>query len=552
MNADKPSSKRSSTTPWRSKTPERDDLSWIGLARATSNSAGSSMPCCKRMPTPEASSRSRQSSRPDRPGHTLCSLARTTRASAHHRRPGTWIGPYKLMQQIGEGGMGIVFMAEQEQPVRRKVALKIIKPGMDIREVIARFEAERQALALMDHPNIARVLDAGTTESGRPISSWSWSRGCPITEYCDDHQLAPRDRLEAVRHRLPGGPARPPEGRSSTATSSRRTSWWHALRRRAGRQGDRLRRRQGHRPAADRQDDVHPAPADRSARLEYMSPEQAEISAPGRRHPERRLLRSACCCTSCLPARRRSTAASLRERGLRRDPADRIKEEEPPKPSTRLSSLGEALPTISAQPEDRAGEAGGADAGRAGLDRDEVPGEGPDAAVRDGQRDGSRRRALPGRRGRRSLSAFGFVPAEEVRPKAPGRPGDGLGVRRPAGPGDRRERLAGGPGQAGRADRSRWNAIEPSSRNVSPWLLSGRRRPNGERPSQPGNRCGDRSTSRTSNWRRRPGTAATATGCATSWNSSGRDRAMTTCADSSGITFEDWARPSVWSNCPTV
>src|SRR5688572_2122773 len=78
-------------------------------------------------------------------------------------RPGTVIGPYKLMEQIGEGGMGLVFVAEQQQPVRRRVALKIIKPGMDTREVIARFEAERQALALMDHPNIARVLDAGAT-----------------------------------------------------------------------------------------------------------------------------------------------------------------------------------------------------------------------------------------------------------------------------------------------------------------------------------------------------------------------------------------------------
>src|SRR5438067_12901689 len=82
--------------------------------------------------------------------------------------PGTQIGPYKLREQIGQGGFGVVFVAEQEKPVRRKVALKIIKPGMDTKDVIARFEAERQALALMDHPNVARVLDAGSTESGRP------------------------------------------------------------------------------------------------------------------------------------------------------------------------------------------------------------------------------------------------------------------------------------------------------------------------------------------------------------------------------------------------
>ena len=88
------------------------------------------------------------------------------------------IGPYKLLQQIGEGGMGTVFMAEQTQPVRRKVALKIIKPGMDSRQVIARFEAERQALALMDHVNIARVLDAGATKPACLTSSWSWSTAC--------------------------------------------------------------------------------------------------------------------------------------------------------------------------------------------------------------------------------------------------------------------------------------------------------------------------------------------------------------------------------------
>ena len=110
--------------------------------------------------------------------------------------PGTLIGPYKLLEQIGEGGMGVVYMAEQTQPVRRMVALKIIKPGMDTRQVIARFEAERQALALMDHPNIARVIDAGATESGRPFFVMELVRGIPITEYCDREQLSIRDRLE--------------------------------------------------------------------------------------------------------------------------------------------------------------------------------------------------------------------------------------------------------------------------------------------------------------------------------------------------------------------
>ena len=110
--------------------------------------------------------------------------------------PGTIIGQYRLLEQIGEGGFGIVYMAEQMQPVRRKVAFKIIKPGMDTRLVVARFEAERQALALMDHPNIARVFDGGATETGRPYFVMELVHGIPITEYCDENRLPIRDRIE--------------------------------------------------------------------------------------------------------------------------------------------------------------------------------------------------------------------------------------------------------------------------------------------------------------------------------------------------------------------
>ncbi len=106
------------------------------------------------------------------------------------------IGPYKLLQKIGEGGMGVVYMAEQQEPVLRKVAIKVIKLGMDTKQVIARFEAERQALAMMEHPNIARVLDAGATENGRPYFVMELVRGVPITEYCDKNHLSPRERLE--------------------------------------------------------------------------------------------------------------------------------------------------------------------------------------------------------------------------------------------------------------------------------------------------------------------------------------------------------------------
>jgi serine/threonine protein kinase/WD40 repeat protein len=111
-------------------------------------------------------------------------------------RPGTQIGNYKLLQQIGEGGMGIVYMAQQERPVQRTVALKIIKPGMDSSQVVARFESERQALAIMDHPNIAKVLDAGTTDLGHPYFVMELVKGISIIQYADEHRLTPRQRLE--------------------------------------------------------------------------------------------------------------------------------------------------------------------------------------------------------------------------------------------------------------------------------------------------------------------------------------------------------------------
>lgn len=115
--------------------------------------------------------------------------------NSNFEQAGSSIGPYKLLQQIGEGGMGMVFMAEQTNPVKRRVALKIIKPGMDSRQVIARFEAERQALAMMDHPNIAKVLDAGTTEKGHPYFVMELVNGVSITEYCDREKMSPSHRL---------------------------------------------------------------------------------------------------------------------------------------------------------------------------------------------------------------------------------------------------------------------------------------------------------------------------------------------------------------------
>src|SRR5437016_9460621 len=124
---------------------------------------------------------------PEQPKATVVELS---------KKPGDRVGRYKLLQQIGEGGCGVVYMAEQEEPVRRRVALKVIKLGMDTKQVIARFEAERQALALMDHPNIAKVLEAGATDTGRPYFVMELVRGIKITDYCDQNNLSTQERLD--------------------------------------------------------------------------------------------------------------------------------------------------------------------------------------------------------------------------------------------------------------------------------------------------------------------------------------------------------------------
>src|SRR5262245_11070418 len=116
--------------------------------------------------------------------------------SAATEQPGTCLGPYKLLQMIGEGGMGAVWMAEQQEPVRRLVAVKLIRAGLDSGQAVARFEAERQALALMSHPNIAQILDGGTTADGRPYLVMELVKGTLITRYCDEHRLTLRQRLE--------------------------------------------------------------------------------------------------------------------------------------------------------------------------------------------------------------------------------------------------------------------------------------------------------------------------------------------------------------------
>ena len=194
--------------------------------------------------------------------------------------------------------MGTVWMAEQTEPVKRLVAVKLIKAGHGLAgRCIARFEAERQALALMDHPNIARVLDAGTTDAGRPYFVMELVKGVPITRYCDEHRLTPRQRLElfvpvcqAVQHAHQKGD-HPPRPQAVQRPG-------RAVRRQAGAEGHRLRRGQGDRAAADRARRWSPASARSSARWSTCRPSRrSSTSSTSTRAATS--TRWACCCTSC-------------------------------------------------------------------------------------------------------------------------------------------------------------------------------------------------------------------------------------------------------------
>ena len=308
--------------------------------------------------------------------------------------PGAIIGPYRLLQQLGEGGMGTVFMAEQAHPVQRKVALKVIKAGMDSRQVIARFEAERQALSMMDHANIARVLDAGTTGSGRPYFVMELIHGIPITKYCDANHLTPRERLElfvpvcqAIQHAhqkgiihrdlkpsnvmvtLYDGKPVPKVIDFGVAKATEQKLTERTLFTQFGTM---------------------------VGTLEYMSPEQAGMSAlDRRRYPQRHLLAGRAP-VRAADGQHPDHPQAPQGGGVRRAP--------PPDQGGGAAQAEHAAGRIGrgagvhlGPAPYGAGQAGEADARRGGLDRDEGPGEGPQPPLRDGQRLRRGRAALPER-----------------------------------------------------------------------------------------------------------------------------------------------------------
>jgi serine/threonine protein kinase/Tfp pilus assembly protein PilF len=280
------------------------------------------------------------------PGHTEpFTPTPADTATVSDEQPGAVMGPYKLVQQLGEGGMGTVWMAQQTAPVKRLVALKVIKSGMDSRQVITRFEAERQALALMDHPNIARVFDAGTTDNGRPYFVMELVKGVPLTQYCDDHRLTPRQRLElfipvceAIQHAhqkgiihrdikpsnvlvaLYDGKPVPKVIDFGIAKATGQSLTEHTLVTGFGTV---------------------------IGTLEYMSPEQAElnqldIDTRSDIYSLGVLLYELLTGTTPLEKKRLAESAILELLRL-------IREEEPPRPSMRLSESKDSLPSISAQ-----------------------------------------------------------------------------------------------------------------------------------------------------------------------------------------------------------
>ena len=251
--------------------------------------------------------------------------------------PGDWIGNYRVVRLLGEGGMGMVYLAEQEQPIARQVAVKIIKLGMDTRAVLARFQSEQQALALMEHPNIAQVYEAGSSANGRPYFVMEYVPGVPITEYCDRNHLGTTPAAGVVSAGASGHAARAPE----RGGSSRPEAFQHP--------GDGARRRRRYRRSSISAWPKRPrrrTPRRRVYRGRGNGGDSRvhEPGAGARRAasmwiPAPTSIRWGCCCTSCWWARCLSIRNTCGAKDTTRSGAI-IREDEPPAPASRLDSLG--------------------------------------------------------------------------------------------------------------------------------------------------------------------------------------------------------------------
>ncbi len=434
--------------------------------------------------------------------------------------------------------MGVVYMAEQEQPVRRKVALKIIKPGMDSAQVVARFEAERQAPG-RDGPHPHRQGLRRRHDRVRPplLRHGAGPRRA-------DHQVLRRQPAHApraprtVRPRLPGDPARAPEGDHPPRHQAVERPG-DDVRRPAGAQGDRLRRGQGDRAAADRADAVYPVRRPgRHVRVHEPRAGRDERLRGG--HAERHLLAGRAALRAADRHDAAGEAAAARGGPGRAGAADQ---------GGGAAAAERAALRLGRPAEDRRGAEDGAGAAveagarRGRLDRDEVPGEGPDAAR-------TRRPA-----GWRRTSSTTCTTSRWRRARR--RPATGCGSSRASTSGGWRPRrssprcwcsvrpTASGCSCAARGprleravalDRARQRRTTPPRPRGMPCSSGTRPRLSVRRPRTRGNRCGGRCTPRTCNWPRKPGSRAISPGCATCWRSIGRSRACPTSAASSGIT----------------
>ena len=393
---------------------------------------------------PDAQATGVHSSRPEA-GSTPISITAEYRGTP---TPNVLIaGRYTLQEKIGEGGMGEVWVAKQSEPVKRKVALKLIKPGMDSRAVLQRFEQERQALAMMDHPNIAKVLDAGMTPNGQPFFVMELVNGLPLNKFCDELRLTPKERLElfvpicqAVQHAHQKGIVHrdlKPANILITMIDAKpvpKVIDFGVAKATAGKLTDESMSTQFGAVVGT---------------LEYMSPEQAGFS--GEDIDTRADIYSlGVILYELLTGLRPIDAARLKKAALT-EMIRIIREEEPSKPSTRLSTDRVAAVAGGAAA-DRAAQVDDDVARRSRLGRDEVPGEAARTSLRDGQRPGPRRPALPRRRRGGGLPAERGLPHEQV-PQAEQGPGAG-GELRAAGAGGGLDRHGVGAGEADQARRA--------------------------------------------------------------------------------------------------